>query len=281
MYDKLVLKECGNIHAFIEHIVQRICCSRELRDKLNAELLANLRRVGPADLLVNQVVYEEGVRRWCSDTLSSLIPFITSSSGAHCQALGASHYGLGQRDIRAMHARVLFRVMNASDVQVQVNRKATVWPEAREAMMQWLDYLRHKSKSREVVNKLLDGVQPSYPIPPQRSPDEVIAEAIAKQFSAFEPIKDNMESNMSLGVNVSPFNFNRPAIEDIKFVYGISVKDLTLDHLTTVLTQRQAEADRLKALPHKPEVVKEKIRAIKKDIADILALANQLFPVAE
>lgn len=87
------------------------------------------------------------------------------------------------------------------------------------------------------------------------------------------------KDTMSLGINVSPFNFSKPAIEEIKFVYGISVKELTLDRVTVLLTDRQAEVDRLKALPHKPEVIKAKIATLKGEIKDILALANELFPV--
>lgn len=86
---------------------------------------------------------------------------------------------------------------------------------------------------------------------------------------------------MSLGTPISHFNFARPAIEEIKFVYGISVKDLTLQRVTALLTERQQEVDRLKDLPHKPEVIKAQITKLKGEIKDILALANELFPVTE
>lgn len=78
-----------------------------------------------------------------------------------------------------------------------------------------------------------------------------------------------------------PFNFDKPAIADIKHVYGVPVSHISLNGITSLLTQRQGEVERLKSLPHKPEVIKANIAKLKADIKSLLALANELFPVVE
>jgi hypothetical protein len=76
-------------------------------------------------------------------------------------------------------------------------------------------------------------------------------------------------------------NYGHAAVEDIRHVYGVPVKQLTLAQLTQILTNRQGEVDRIKAIPHKPEAIKAQLTKLKAEIKDILALTNELFPVTE
>lgn len=301
MYDRLTLKETGSVPSFIQAIVHR-CSGHAHEDFFRRFSVGIITASGlpTSERTRNQCMYVAGEKRWCSDLLTDLASYITGSSRLHCHAAGAENMGFDRRDIRAIHAAAIRTIMDVMLYRQRITRRTAHVGSIRtsaiyECYNQFQDYLENKVRSRDKVREAIEG----YSLIPAQFRKPSLNFVVQAENAALingdsgisEPILTTNQpkgnDNMSLGVQVSPqpavqsFNFTKPAIEDIKFVFGVSVKDLSLSRLTELLTNRQVEVDRLKALPHKPEVIKARIIEAKAEIKQLLALTNELFPVAK
>lgn len=304
--DAITFKNTTGTLDYVEKLAARLQ-SGEAAVRLRHAVMHQLVRVTFDDLRTNQCEYSPGVTRWASLLLSEME--IICRNYANSLGNGMGLLGYSRMDLRCIRALACLEAMVRIGIRdTIISRCGPIGLKERaiEAYEQLVDYLKWKSMSRESVKaKLLRAEGPNHPhdVYARRANTYGISreEAKAMLYKTLysngygETNKPNEgDSNMTLGVEISnpnarpvapaphrPFDFSKPAIIDIKHVYGVPVEQLTLNSITTLLTERQEAVEQLKSLPHKPEVIKKQISDLKKDIAALLALANELFPVAE